>query len=268
MKLSRYLNYFRGKLAVVSYDLAAAQAEEREKFISAGLDPVAGRERLDSILLETAGRRFDHLSGTDSVHWLLCACLSLTDWGKGVRDILEIGTFRGKTTLIMSKLFSEARIVTVDLPESDPILGTTYRRDDTAILSDHLERRAANMQASSATLVEANSFFLPQRAPGPYDLIWVDGGHLYPEIAWDLCNAYHCCRPGGIVMCDDVFMHPEGGDGNYGNVDAFRVIEYIAMRAPLAVRYFLKRENPAWSADARQRKHVGVLRKGGAFGPL
>lgn len=37
------------------------------------------------------------------------ACLSLTDWGKGVRDILKIGTFRGNATLVLSKLFPLAQ---------------------------------------------------------------------------------------------------------------------------------------------------------------
>ncbi len=261
----RYHKYVRRKLSLARYDLAQVQAEERRKFAEAGFDVSAGRERLDAILLEISGKRFDHVGDTDSVHWLLFACLSTSEWGRSVRDILEIGTFRGKTTLILSKLFPGAHVVTVDLPERDPILRNTYRRDDPAILAENRARRAANIAEARATLVEENSFFLPQVAPGPYDLIWVDGGHLYPEVAWDLCNAYHFCRPGGIVMCDDVFLHPKGGDGVYGNADSFNAIRYIAARAPMTVRYFLKRENPVWSSDARDRKYVAVLQK--ASGP-
>lgn len=263
-----WANYIRRRLAaaalrraVAGYDLAASQTTERSKFNRAGLDPVAGRERLDNVLREMSCKPFDHLTGTDSVHWLLFACLSLTDWGGGVRDILEIGTFRGKTTLLLSRLFPQAEVVTVDLPDDDPILHTSYGREDPAVLSDHHMRRVANLAGANARFVAANSIFVPEMAPGPYDLIWLDGGHIYPEIAWDICNAFALCRPGGIIMCDDVFTHPHGGDGVYGNGDAHQVIEYVASRARVEPRYFLKRENPEWSALPRMRKFVVVLEK-------
>lgn len=243
------------------YNAEPVQADELRKFADAGLDVGAGRERLNSALVEISGKHFDHVTGTDSVHWLIFACLSLTAWGKGIRDILEVGTFRGKTTLLLSKLFPDALVVTYDLPADDPVMRQTYRRDDPTRLSEHVQRRSANIVAARAQFIEANSFFLPVRTPGPYDLVWVDGAHTYPEIAWDICNAYNCCRPGGIVMCDDVFMHPGGGDGIYGNGDSYEVLRYLEHRFAIPAQYFLKRENPEWSAYPRDRKFVAVLRK-------
>lgn len=257
----RVLIRIRKAWAMAHYDQAASLRMEQEAFAALGLDIEAGRARLDAVLDEIGSRPFDHVDGDDSVHWLLFASLSLTDAGQSFRDILEIGTFRGKTAVILKLLFPQARVVTCDLPPDDPILASSYGRDDPALMRAHQERRDANVSREGITLVEANSFFLPERAPGPYDLIWVDGGHVFPEIAWDICNAWHMCRPGGIMMFDDIYTHPDGGDGIYGNYDACRTLEYLAARTKSEPLYFPKRHTPAWSADARQRKYVALARK-------
>jgi predicted O-methyltransferase YrrM len=257
---ARYAAFIRRRTALARYDLAAVQAQERQKFAAAGLDPVAGRTRLDEVLGALFGQRFDHVTGTDSVHWLLFACISLTDAGKDMRDILEIGTFRGKTTVILKALFPQAQVVTCDLPDNDPILAASYRRGDAAGMAEYKQMRDSRVKQDGIRFVEANSFFLPEVARGPYDLIWMDGGHLYPEVAWDMANAWHMCRPGGLVLCDDVYTHPKGGDA-YASSAGLEVIEYLAARTLVEVTHFIKRENPAWAADVRQRKHVSILRK-------
>ena len=40
--------------------------------------------------------------------------------------------------------------------------------------ADDAARRDDNIAAAGARFVEANSFFLPQVAPGPFDLLWID----------------------------------------------------------------------------------------------
>lgn len=258
---ARYAAAIRRQLALYQYDLATVQSDERTKFASAGLDPMAGRQRLDKVLSTLFGQSFDHVTGTDSVHWLLFASLSLTEWGAGVRDILEIGTFRGKTTVILKALYPHARIVTCDLPDNDPILASSYRRDDPVLLAEYKQMRDSRVNQDGIQFVESNSFFLPEVAPGPYDLIWMDGGHLYPEVAWDMCNAWHMCRPGGTVLCDDIFTHPEGGDGAYGSTAGFAVLNYVGSRVGVTPHHFLKRENPIWSAVPKERKFVSMIRK-------
>lgn len=257
----RYYRRARQFYFASRYDPAATAAAERAKFEAAGLDVEAARARLDEVLLGLSGKRFDHVTGTDSVHWLLLAALSLTPWGRKVRRVLEIGTFRGKTTRILHDLFPEAEIVTCDLPESDPIMNSSYGREDPVVRARHLAKRTQNLDSSRIRFVEANSFFLPSLAPGPYDLIWVDGGHLYPEIAWDLCNAWHAAAEDGVILCDDIFLDPQGGDRIYDSPDSGEVLRYIEARTDAELTFFLKRENPHWSADPVRRKYVAVLRK-------
>lgn len=256
----RYLAFLQRRYALATYDFAAAQADEKRKFADLGLDMGAGLKRLNAILLPMSGKPFDHVTGTDSVHWLLFSCLSLTEWGCNVRDILEIGTFRGKTTVILKELFPAANIVTCDLPENDPILVNSYGRGSPEALAEYKATRDQRVRRSGVRFIEKNSFFLPSEAPGPYDLIWMDAGHLYPEVAWDMCNSWHLCKAGGRILCDDIYFHPHSND-SYASKVGHDVIEYLIARTGAHVCYFLKRENPEWSALAQKRKYVAVLRK-------
>lgn len=254
----RYLQRLRKHRALRAYDLPRIEAEENEKFHRLGLDPVAARPHLDAALSEIGSAPYDDLSGTDSVHWLVFAALSLTDRGKDISRILEIGTFRGKTALLLKTLFPAATVTTVDLPVSDPIMRSTYRRGSEAGLREYQDVRDGRVSRPGIDFVEANSFFLPQHVSPPFDLIWMDGGHLFPEVAWDFCNAWHLCRPGGIVMCDDIIPDPRGRDP-YASDESHRVIQYIAARTRIEPVYLLKRRNPVWSADPRTRKFVAWI---------
>jgi hypothetical protein len=37
-------------------------------------------------------------------------------------------------------------------------------------------------------------------------VVWADGDHQFPVIAVDLANAVRLLRPGGHLLCDDVFV--------------------------------------------------------------
>ncbi len=257
----RVLNKVRRHLAISQYDAEGARAEMKRRFKEAGLEREQALERLNAALATMNSKPFNMETGEDSVHWLLFSALSLSKDAPDIKNILEIGTFRGKTAALLKLLFPHAEIFTCDLPEDDPIYRTSYRREDPTVYADHKAKRDANIDQDGITLLETNSFFLPEKVDRKFDLIWVDGGHLYPEVAWDTCNAWHMCRSGGYVLFDDVFTHPKGGDGVYGNTDANAVIQYLAERSSAKPLYFLKRENPIWSAEEKRRKYVVMLRK-------
>lgn len=258
--LENYLRRLENLYWARSYDPSRTQVEESSKFAQAGLDYARGSEKLER-LLKTLGRPLD---GDDqsmrSIHWILFACLS--DHAPiPIRRILEIGTFDGETTFILSKLFPASEIVTVELPEDDPIFRSSYARDDVQTLNDFKTRQSANLKADNIIHKGINSFFLPGQIKGEFDLIWVDGGHLYPEVAWDICNAYHFCSPGGFVMVDDVITHHRGFRDAYVSPDSHQVLEYVAARTRETPIYFLKRNSAQWSAIPRRRKFVALLQK-------
>ena len=258
--LENYLRRIENLYWARNYDPSRTQIEENSKFSQNGLDHVRGSAKLERLLKEL-GRPLDSDDQSmRSIHWILFACLS--DHAPiSIRRILEIGTFDGETTFVLSKLFPAAEIVTVELPENDPIFRSSYARDDVQTLNDFKTRQSANLKGENIIHKGINSFFLSGQIKGEFDLIWVDGGHLYPEVAWDICNAYHFSSPGGFIMVDDVITHHRGFRDAYVSPDSHRVLEYVAARTHETPTYFLKRNNAQWSAVPRRRKFVAMLRK-------
>jgi predicted O-methyltransferase YrrM len=258
--LENYLRRLEVLLYGWGYDVERSRREERLKFERAGLDYDRGLVKLDKLISELGRPVESEDRSMRSIHWVLFACLSERS-PKPIRRILEIGTYDGETAFLISKLFPEAEIVTVDLPEDDPIFKGSYVRDDPGALAVFKERRNAHLRPANIHYLEINSFFLPGKVNGEFDLIWVDGGHLYPEAAWDVCNAYHLCAPGGIMMVDDVIIHERGFRDTYVSPDSHHVLEYVASRTGEPAAYFLKRNAAKWSAVPRRRKFVALLRK-------
>lgn len=230
---------------------------EQQKFEQSSFDTNKAQAVLNQILQEMRGRDFDFAN--DSIHWLVFSALSVSKIE--VRNILEIGTFDGEFTSILSKLFPEAKITTVDLPENDPLLRDFYNREEDSEFQRYKSKQKANLAQANTLLIESNSFFLLDKTSEKFDLIWVDGGHLYPEVAWDLCNAYHLCRNGGYVLCDDVIPLNTLYKDRYVSTESFEVLEYIQARVPTKLTLFLKRRNPLFFARRKDRKYVACLKK-------
>lgn len=242
----------------LGYDREKARAEEAAKFAALGFDYAKGRERLDAALKGLGKPPYHLQDGIASVHWILFACLAAQF---PIRNILEIGTYDGETALILSHLFPESRIVTFDLPDDDPIFANSYNRESDEGRARFKAEQSKNTSDPRITLVRKNSFFLADAVGEKFDLIWIDGGHHFPEAAWDICNAYHLCNSGGWILCDDVIPHEKAHRDDYVSGDSFRTLEYARQRTSESITYFLKRESPRWSANPRKRKFVSVWRK-------
>jgi len=240
-----------------SFSQPAEEAAVRAAIDAAGLDSSRGLQLLNNLLRESQGRPFDF--GRDSVHWLIFACLG--DALPATRRILEIGTYDGQFTAILARLFPAAEIVTVDLPESDPILRTTYERKADEDYRRFVEKRNANLGSANIVFRQFNSAFLLDRVRGPFDLVWVDGGHLYPEVAWDIAAAHHLCRDGGYLLCDDVIPAPDGPRTAYVSPDSYQVLDYFAERTGETLLLFLKRCAFRHSGVPSDRKFVAMMRR-------
>ena len=228
---------------------------EAEKFRSLGLDYSSGINKLKEI----QGPELDLES--ISSHLVLFASLSVAQ--NPIRDILEIGTYKGETTNLLSRLFPTARITTVDLPVSDPIFSTTYRgaRGTTTTQKAYETVLRQNVAPENVTFIESNTFFLLSSLSQRFDLVWLDGGHKYPEVAWDTCQAYWLCRPGGLIVFDDVIQHPRPVTTEKISGATYEVLTYIQQRVNCKVTYFLKRLAPEFNSISRQKKYIAVLQK-------
>lgn len=111
---------------------------------------------------------------------------------KDAVSVLEIGVNYGRTANLLSHLFSKATIYEVDFP---------LEQIKPGVREEEFDR---NMGKDNIKFIEKNSFFLPSMGlPREFDLIYVDGGHKYPIVAWDIMFAYNSIRSGGFVFFDN-----------------------------------------------------------------
>ena len=84
---------------------------------------------------------------------------------------------------------------------------------------------------------------------------------MYPEIAWDACNAFHLCKDGGMLVFDDVVLHTKPSDRRYLSTGMALILEYIAIRSSCRVTFLMKYVHPCSSGLPRQRRYIAVVEK-------
>lgn len=153
-----------------------------------------------------------------------------------VNRILEVGTGSGRTTILFAELFPEATIWSFDIPEEDPDFNRLAKPQRKNL---HIKDRF--LDYDKLLYFEINSFFLNSERflPDNFDLIFIDGGHDYPSIAWDLSYAYGHLAEDGFL-----FIHDYGNRG-----DVKHAVDYIAERIPEKIHYL-----PSTSAETIKAK--------------
>lgn len=157
-------------------------------------------DKLNIILKPLFGVIYNETKGMWSEHLLILSAISL-DETKRVHKILEIGTFRGETTLILSKLFSNAMITTIDLP--DYILSRNGVYSYEFSNQKYIRTRNENLRQANASFLAMNSLELISFNDS-FDLVWLDGDHNFPTVISDFLNALRLSLPNTLIICDDV----------------------------------------------------------------
>lgn len=197
-----------------------------------------------------------HVRGIDTQSFHFTAFAALKASGFAPRNILEIGTFLGYTTNYLSQLFPEARVFTAALPSDDPVF-SAYHRQEQAGVQSILDKR---LSRSNITLLQRNSAFLWKVELPEMDLIWLDGGHQFPVVAWDHFFSLSKLASGGWLFSDDIRIPPPSDASSQAErYHAYRVVEYYNARLADGFRFLLKREDAA--AYLYDPKYIGVYNK-------
>ena len=189
--------------------------DQDQIFDEIGLSRSDGLTKLNNILTQYFDENFDEKNGMYSEHLVMLSSISCIN--KPVKNILEIGTFDGKTAFILSKLFEDANILTVDLPVTDSDFESTYNRH--SLLHAFVENRNKNLANKRIKFLEANSIALAN-SEEKFDLIWIDGAHGYPVVSMDIINSYRLCSENGYVLVDDVWRSVDYSDKFYKSIAA------------------------------------------------
>lgn len=152
-------------------------------------------------------------------------------------NILEIGSWEGRSTLFIATYFPNATITAVDTWEgSDEHLANVAAERGIEGRFDH------NLAFAAGRLTKCrgmSSSVLPELLANRcrYDLIYVDGSHYAPDVLSDALAAWQMLRQGGVVIFDDFLWK----------------------------HYPRRRANPGWAISQFLRFHAGEYRILGAY---
>lgn len=231
--------------------------EQTQMFFHHGFDRARALEHLNNHCQKTLGHEYQEETDPCAEHLILFSAISLAS--APVHNILEIGTFNGKTAKLLASLFPNASVTTIDLNATDDDFVEFYNRNATA--EAFVEARDAGLgQHSNIKFVATNSARLVDWDTGQFDMIWVDGAHGYPIVAFDLINACRLGKDRCIVMVDDVHKSTDANDRMYRSTASFEVMEALTKAKVItAFSLFRKRMSPKYNIRNLTEKYVGLF---------
>lgn len=123
---------------------------------------------------------------------LLALLVGLT----GARDVLEIGTFTGYSTLCMARaLPAGGRLVTCDITDKWPMIAADYWRR--AGVMDRIEVRVGNA-------VETLDEIKAEEGEGAFDFVFIDADKANYRNYYEAGLAL--VRPGGLIVVDNTLF--------------------------------------------------------------
>ena len=154
--------------------------------------------------------------------------------------ILEIGTHNGNFASFLSQIFPDSKITSCDLPKDNNEFVSTYGREDPLEREKFLKKRKNNLDKINIQFLELDSTYLLEHFGKNYfDLIWIDGDHLNPQVTIDLLQSTILLKEGGLMLCDDVMKIKY--KGKYTSGESFETLEMLGKKNIISNKYFIKR---------------------------
>ena len=250
-KLNYYFNHKK-------YNQNFFEKEQNDIFKHFGLNREEGIKKLTLIKKDLDFKSKD--SGMSSEHEVIFSSLSLSK-NKSITDILEIGTFDGFNALLLSNLFPNSNIDTIDLPENDDDFINFYNRKDniSKFIQDRNDILSKNKNINFFPL---NSLKLLNHKK-KYDLIWVDGAHGYPMVCIDIINSLNILKENGLILCDDVHLNLNqiNSDKMYRSIASYETLNELKKQNLINFRLVYKRLNPKSNCIESTRKFIAIASK-------
>ncbi len=242
-----------------NYDQNYFENKQDEIFDSLNLNRTEGINNLNFIK-----KKFDLYSnantGMSSEHEVLFSSISIKKKSE-ILNILEIGTYDGYNSLLLSKLFSKSKIDTIDLNENDADFINYYNRKDT--VKEFVSKRNNHLsQDPKINFYELNSLNLLNHKK-KYDLIWIDGAHGYPVVCIDIINSLNLLNNGGIIMCDDIHINLDqsSSDRMHHSIASYETLKELQKQNLLTFELIYKRLNFKNNFIKKKRKFVAIVFK-------
>ena len=252
--LNKYNYYFSYK----KYNQNFFEEEQNKIYEHFGLNRQEGIKKLISTKKDLDFKLRD--SDMSSEHEVIFSSLSLSK-NQSFSDILEIGTFDGFNSLLLSNLFRNSNIDTIDLSETDDDFVNFYYRKD-KINKFVQDRNIILSKNKNINFSPLNSLKLLNYKK-KYDLIWIDGAHGYPVVCIDIINSLHILKENGLILCDDVCLklNQSNSDIMYSSIATYETLNELKKQDLIDFRLIYKRLSPEHNCVENTRKFVAIVFK-------
>ena len=252
--LNKYKYYFSYK----KYNQNFFEEEQNKIYEHFGLNRQEGIKKLISIKKDLDFKLRD--SDMSSEHEVIFSSLSLSK-NKSFSDILEIGTFDGFNSLLLSNLFRNSNIDTIDLSETDDDFVNFYNRKDN-IYKFVQDRNIILSKNKNINFISINSLKLLNYKK-KYDLIWIDGAHGYPVVCIDIINSLHILKENGLILCDDVNLNlnQNNSDKMYSSIATFETLNELKKQDLINFKLIYKRLSAEHNCVENTRNFVAIVSK-------
>ena len=254
-KILNRLNYY---FSYKKYDQNFFEKEQNKVFEHFGLNRQEGIKKLISTKKDLDFKIRN--SEMSSEHEVIFSSISCSK-NKSFTDILEIGTFDGFNSLLLSNLFPNSNIDTIDLSETDDDFVNFYNRKDN-INKFIQDRNIILSKNKNINFSPLNSLKLLNYKK-KYDLIWIDGAHGYPVVCIDIINSLHILQKNGLILCDDVYLklNQSNSDIMYSSIATYETLKELKKQDLINFRLIYKRLSAEHNCIENTRKFVAIVSK-------
>ena len=181
----------------------------------------------------------------EKLSWHYHLFASLKDYFKDKKiNILEIGTFTGEFTNFISNIYKNSEIYTIDLDDKDEFFLNSYGRDNVNKLHEFKQIRMKNLNSKNIFFKKFNSINIKKYFNDKkFDLIWVDGDHLNPQVTIDIVNSIDLLSDKGILCTDDVIMDTKYKKNPNVSMEGYFTLNHLEVNDILNNYYLIKRIN-------------------------
>ena len=247
---------FRGPKST-STELETRMNLQESIYLKYGLHREVGLSKLNKIFMDLYGLGYNETTNMWSEHLVLFA--SISEGFAPISKILEIGTFDGETTKLMSLIFPESEILTLDLPKDELSKIDLYKYMTAG--PDFEEIRNQNLSHSTKIqFKEMNSLRLSLSLL-QFDLIWIDGDHSSPIAAIDIANSLRLLSNNGIAICDDVYVDSQSKNSPGRSICSYETLNRLAEAKLISFSLIRKRLGLEFNPTNSNEKFLGIFQK-------
>ena len=119
---------------------------------------------------------------------------------KNIKNILEIGSYEGRSAIFFLKNFSNCNITCVDTWSGSD----EHNRKDFNLIEKNFDFNTSFYQSKNLLIKQkmtSNMFF--DKNQKYFDLIYIDGDHSSEQVKIDLINSWNSLKNGGFLVLDD-----------------------------------------------------------------